>query len=416
MKIRIYFLKLALAEFKVHKRRLILTTLAIAWGTFTILLLLAFGEGLKREIMKGNKGMGENLVVMWGGQTSKPYQGLPAGREITFNKDDTDVLKKNIPEIKSISGEYNRWGSDASLGQNQRSIMVVGVNDEFGEMRHQIPKMGSRFLHPDDILQKRRVVFMGWEVVKKFFNSEDAIGKTIIIDKLPFVIIGVLKEKIQTSNYNNMDQSKSYIPASTFEAMYGYRNFNNLVYSLYDLKQAKIVEKKIYQVLGSKHRFDPEDKMALQIWDVIEMQRIMGNAMLGLQIFLGFIGGLTLVISGVGLANIMYVSIKERTREIGTKIALGAHPKQILWQIITESFFFSIIGGVLGTLSAVLVITGIKKIPISNEALAFLTNPSLSIEIGIITSLVLLTITFLAGFFPARKAALQNPIESLRYE
>lgn len=257
---------------------------------------------------------------------------------------------------------------------------------------------------------------MGWGVVRKFFKDEEAVGKTIIINKLPFIIIGILKEKIQNSNYNNMDESKSYIPSSTFEAMYGQQNYSNLVYSLYDIRQSKAVEKRVYQVLGTKHRFDPADEMALSIWDVIEMHKVMGKVMTGLQIFLGFIGALTLIISGVGLANIMYVSIKERTREIGTKIALGAHPRQILYQIISESFFFSLIGGFLGSLSATIIIEIVKRLPITDEALAFLTHPTLSMGIGIVTSLILLSVTFLAGFFPARRAAMQNPIESLRYE
>jgi putative ABC transport system permease protein len=413
---KFYFLKLALTEFKVHKRRLILTTLAIAWGTFTILILLAFGEGLKRELVKSGKGMGENLVVVWGGQTSKPYKGLPAGRTIRFSKEDIKLIKASIPEIKSISGETNRWDVDASVGKIQRSIMVVGVDDQFGEMRNQIPQMGSRFLHPEDVDKKKRVVFMGWDVINKFFKPEDAVGKTIIIDKIPFMIIGILKEKMQSSNYNNMDQAKSYIPETTFEAMYGDRYYSNLVYSLNDIKEARIVEKKLYKVLAAKYQFDPEDEMTLGIWDVIKMHEMTEKAMLSLQIFLGIIGGLTLIISGVGLANIMYVSIKERTREIGVKLAIGAHPKQILRQIISESFFFSLIGGGIGTFFALILIQIVKNIQVSNMALAFLTHPRVSGPIAFTTISVLTLITFFAGYFPARKAAKANPIEALRYE
>ena len=413
---KFYFLKLALSEFKVHKRRLFLTTLAIAWGIFTILLLLAFGEGLKTELVKSGKGMGENLVVMWGGQTSKAYKGLPAGRNIRFTKEDIELIRRSIPEIKGISGEFHKWGVDASVGKTQRSISLVGVDDQFGEMRNQIPRMGSRFLHPGDVDQKKRVIFMGWEAVSKFFKPEDAVGKSIIIDKIPFLIIGVLKEKMQSSCYNSMDEGKSYIPEPIYRAMYGEQHYNNLVYSLKDIKQAKIVEEKLYKVLGAKYQFDPEDKMTLAIWDVIKMHEMTEKALLGLQIFLGIIGGLTLIISGVGLANIMYVSIKERTREIGIKLALGAHPKQILRQIVSESFFFSIIGAGIGTTAALIIIEILKTIEPTNMALAFLTHPQVSGEIAIVTILTLTLITFFAGFFPARKAAKANPITALRYE
>jgi putative ABC transport system permease protein len=164
---KFYFLKLALSEFKVHKRRLVLTTLAIAWGTITIIILLAFGEGLKIELLKSQKGMGENLVVMWGGQTSKAYKGLPAGRNIRFTKEDIELIRASIPEIKGISGEFHKWNVDASVGKTQRSISLVGVDDDFGEMRNQIPRMGSRFIHPEDVDKKKRVIFMGWTAISK---------------------------------------------------------------------------------------------------------------------------------------------------------------------------------------------------------------------------------------------------------
>ncbi len=413
---RFYFLKMAASEFKTHRKRLTLTTLAIAWGIFTILLLLAFGEGLRKELTRSGKGIGENIVVVWGGQTSKPWQGLSAGRPIRFSEEDLDAITANIPQILGISGEYNRWDADAGIGPNQRSIMVVGVDHDFGDMRNQIPCQGGRFLHPEDIALKRRVVFMGWEAVAKFYTPDDAVGKTVVIDKIPFVIIGVLKEKLQSSNYNNMDKSKSYIPVSTFESMYGSHYYSNIVYSLQNVDDTKSVEKQLYRLLATRHQFDPGDEMALSFWNVAENLQDMQKGLLGFQFFLGFIGALTMIISGVGLANIIYASIKERTREIGIKLAIGAYPNQILFQIVTESFFFSFVGGFMGGGAAWLVVKGIGLIPVSNEALSFLTNPRLSFPIAAAATLLLMIITFFAGYFPARKAARQDPIESLRYE
>jgi len=411
-----YFIYLAISEFKTHRKRFLLTSLAIGWGIMAILMLLAIGEGLKKQLLKGQKGIGENIMILWGGQTSYPYQGLPTGRRIRFIPEDVELIKESVPEIKAISGEYHQWGVAASVGKIQRSILVCGANSSFGEIRNQIPNWGSRFLHPGDIKAKNRVVFIGWEVAKNFFANQDPVGKQIIIEKIPFTIVGVLKEKMQMGNYNNMDSQKSYIPEDVFFSMFGHRYYSNLVFSLKDASQTEYVKARVYQILGKKYQFDPNDKMALSFWDVVEMHKQTNKMLSGIQIFMGFIGFLTLVISGVGLTNIMYVSIKRRTQEIGVKIALGANPKQILGQIITESFIFSLIGGIGGALLSVFLVSMIRMIPKNNEALFLLTAPKISIEIAMIVALILTIITFLAGFFPARKAAAQNPIDSLRYE
>jgi len=407
---------MAIKEFKTHSKRFFLTAFALGWGTLTVVILLAFGEGLKTQLTKADKGIGNNIMVVWGGQTSIPYNGLPQGRNINLTTEDLKLIINNIPEIEYISGEYNSWGTPVKYGRNTKNILLVGVNAEFGEIRNQIPKTGSRFINKNDVIEKRKVIFLGWKVAERIFDNENPVGKTLYIKGIPFTVIGVLKEKLQNSNYNNMDNNKAYIPYTTYLSMFNRKYYNNIVLSLRDDKKSKYVKKRLYEVLSKKYKFDKNDKMTLSIWDITENHKIINKIFIGIQIFLGLIGSLTLIISGVGLANIMYASIKHRTRDIGIKMALGAKKDQILKQIITESSFFALIGGSIGFMLSFLIVQIVKNIPSNNSAIEYLARPQVSYTIMILVFLLLSTIAFLSGFFPAKKAISQNPVEALRYE
>ncbi len=413
---KFYFLILAVSEFHVHKRRFFLTSFAIAWGTCAILLMLAFGGGIKQDLSKTIAGIGDNILLFYGRATTIPYKGLPANRDILLDKEDVELICEALPQLKSAGGLYERWDASAIAGKITGEIRLFGVDETFGKCRYQIPEKGGRFLSALDITEKRRVIFIGSEVAKKFFKTTKVVGKILLVDKVPFTIIGVLQDKKITADFGSDDNSKTYIPESTFAALYGEHYYHCIILSLKNPKQAEAIKTKIFKILGSKHKFSPEDKMTLFFWDTITMIKKMSNVLLAFQALLGTIGLLTLLISGVGLANIMYASIKTRTREIGIKIAIGAQPKQILKQIITESFFFSIAGGGIGGIAAIIIAELIKKVKFTNEGLKFFANPQLSVKIAIITGIILTLITFLAGYFPAKKAAKQNPVDSLRYE
>ena len=413
---RFYFLKLAVSEFHFHRKRFSLTALGIAWGTCTILLLLAFGEGLKLDLEEKKYSIGDNVIIMWGGWTTIPYNGMPKGRMIQFGPDDIEYIKENVTEIGKISGAYRSRRIDANAGRNEGSIDIYGVNPDYGRSRNLVPKIGGRFLNTDDMVYKRRVIFMGWDVLKKFYPEGKAVGKTIIINQVPFTIVGVLKQRMQAASFGSQDKDKGYIPAATYSTLFGETYFNHVLFSVANPAEAEYAKRKLYYLMGKKYNFDPKDTGAIRMWETVEMIERMGKLSISMQILMGIIGSLTLLISGVGLANIMYASISKRTKEIGIKIAIGAHPRQVLLQIVTEAFFFSVVGGLLGGGIAILVSEALVLIPIENEALAFLKSPRLSLHVGIITTIALTGITFIAGFFPARRAAMQNPIESLRYE
>ena len=411
-----YFLTLAFSEFHVHKKRFNLTALAIAWGTCSILVLLAFGQGMKDRLGDTIERIGDNIIMVRGGRTTIPYRGLPGRRRIAFDQDEVDLLNVSVPELKYVGGVYRSWGKKAIAGKKEADIEVVGVDGAYGKTRYLSPKTNGRFINSRDILEKRRVVFMGCDAAEKFYNLNKAVGKTILIESIPFTIIGLQEKKELSANFGSDENTRSYIPSSTFAALYGNIYYNHLIVSVKNAKEAEDVQKKIRSVLGSKHRFNPDDEAALRFRNTMEMTKRLGAVMFGFQILLGFIGGITLLISGVGLANIMYASIKRRTREIGVKIAIGAEPAQIRKQIIVESFFFSVAGGCFGGIMAFTIIFLLSKFPVENKALQFFMNARMSFNVWIATSIVLIIITFLAGYFPARAASRQNPINSLRYE
>ncbi|HVP35533.1 MAG TPA: ABC transporter permease [Terriglobales bacterium] len=410
------FLRLFLRDFKRQRKKMTLTTLAIAWGTFSIVMLLAFGEGLNRQLTKAKHGLGEGIVIMWGGQTTIPYQGLGKGRRIRFTEEDVELIKARIPEIKNVGGEYTRWGVPMSYGKRSVTEMITGLYPCYEEMRSHYPDKRGRFINELDLQYKRRVVFLGNGLKERLLGKEEAVGKTIIINNIPFTVIGVMQDKLQMGAYGGMDKDKASIPATTFKTIWGHEYFNNLVYQPGNLEKAEETKKRVYQVLGAKHKFDPKDVRALSIWDVIEDEKIFNKILLGFSIFMGVIGGMTLLIAGVGVANIMYAAVKQRTREIGVKMALGAKKKDIMSQFILESLIIAFLGGGIGILFTTIVIRILQAIPVKSEGLQFLGKPTISWDIMIITIIILGMVGLFSGFFPSRRAATVNPVESLRYE
>jgi putative ABC transport system permease protein len=280
------------------------------------------------------------------------------------------------------------------------------------------PSAEGRFLNAVDVLDQRRVLFLGPEIAKDIFKEEDPVGKTVMVENVPFTVVGVMQKKIQTSMNNGPDVRRAIMPYTTFRTSYGNIYVNSLLVRPSDPGQQERVKSEIFRVLGSKYKFNPTDERAIRIWDFIEAEKISRKIGLGVSIFLFSIGFLTLLIAGVGVANVMYVVVKERTREIGIKMAVGARRSYILSQFIFEALFLAFIGGSVGMLFSYGVISVVRMIPIGDgvNAMQFLGRPVLSAATMLMTTGVLAGIGLLAGFFPARKAASVDPVESLRYE
>ena len=407
-----------IGDLKAQRTRAFLTFFAVTWGTLAVVLLLAFGEGLKRTIRDGLLGAGERIFMIYGGETTKSFAGLAQGRRIRLAEEDLELLMRAIPDLDRGSVSYGRWGTSFQLGKTRTNAFLEGVGPEHEAMRHMDPAEGGRFINAADVGQKRRVLFLGNELAARIFGKDlDPIGKSIVVDGLPFTVVGVLKKKFQDSSNNGPDAERGVIPYSTFRTIYGNRFVNHLVVQPHDASRGPLVKAELFRVLGRKYRFDPSDERALGLWDFIESEKENLAVGLGIQIFMGLVGAFTLLIAGVGVANIMYVVVKERTQEIGIKLALGARRRHIMAQFLFEAMTIAVSGGLVGLAAAALIVIGVDAIPSGdNPAMQYILSPKLSWPIALICVSILIGVGLIAGILPARRAAAVDPVESLRYE
>ncbi|MBN2090325.1 ABC transporter permease [candidate division KSB1 bacterium] len=394
-----------------YKSRTFMTMFGIVWGTMTVIILLAFGVGLKRFLSKSMHGIGEQIVILWPGRTSIPYQGYGRDRNIRFREEDAEYLRHEVIQIKSISPEYSRWGTPIRLGDKINRPNITGIIPEYGPMRNIWPQPGGRWLNEVDIKNRRRVVFLGDKLKDFLFGEEtNAIGKYVCLGEIPFLVVGVLKKKTQNSSYNSRDQDRAFIPSTTFSSIFGNRYISNIIYQVKDARVSEAVQKEVYRAFAKKFKFDPTDKETLWIWDTTEMDKFVFYFALGFNLFMGLIGIITLVVGGIGLANIMYVVVQERTKEIGIRRSIGAKSRHILGQFVLESFIIIGMSAALGFLFAYGLIKLISMFPIED----YVGIPVLSIPVALVTIFILAIVGFLAGFFPSRRAAKLVIVDCLR--
>ena len=322
---------------------------------------------------------------------------------------DVQYLKERIPEIAVIAPEsYNGWPVSARGKEINRQ--VHGTTAEFADLRTQIPQPGGRFLNPDDVAKGRKVAFIGWKVARDLFGAEDPIGQKIVVNRVPFMVVGVMEKKTQNSSYNRRDADRVFIPASTFASVFGASQLSTIIYTPKDPTRSEEVNEQVRTVLSKRYRFDASDRDAVWIWDTTEFDKFLFYFFLAFNIFMGLIGSFTLGVGGIGVANIMYIVVQERVTEIGIKRAVGATKGDILFQFFMETFFIIAIGSTIGFLIALGIAQAMQFVPIKD----FVGTPEISIEVALATAFVLAMVGLAAGLFPARRAASLNVVECLR--
>jgi len=407
-----------LATFKAHKTRIFLTMFGIVWGIASVILLVGLGRGFSVDQHKRMETLGKDLVIVWGGRTSSQIGGLAAGREITLTVDDARLIRDECYLIKNVSPELRRGVPQVSQF-NSANREVVGVWPPFQTFRSLLLSEG-RLITEQDEAEGRRVVILGDAARQQLFSGKPALGANLDIKGVPYSVIGVLEKKTQNSNYAGPDNDYLFAPYSAVSRDFprpekpgivrGY--LDDIVFEVASADEHEEAVQQVRRVLGRVHHFDGKDKDALFVWDTMDGAKLVENIFTVITIFFGCVAIVTLCLGGIGVMNIMLVSVTERTREIGVRKALGATRRDILRQFFAESAVLTVVSGILGVSGGLALCTAVAALPLPD----FVPHPIVSGASIVASILTLSVITFTAGMYPAQRAAEMPPVESLRYE
>ncbi|MDX9749981.1 MAG: ABC transporter permease [Flavobacteriales bacterium] len=399
-----------------NKLRTALTGFAVFWGIFMLIILLGLGSGLRNGFAYNFSGTAQNSIGIWGGETSKPWNGLPPNRQVQLTEGDVAALRHSVPGVRAIYGSYRVWRGNSQLqyGTNYGSYNIHGVESDHQKIRPKTIEQG-RFVNEVDEAQVRKVIVLAADAVKELFKDEAPLDKWVNVNGVPFQVVGVYRFD-NASQGGRMGRNPVFVPLSAAQRVFNAQNFvDEIRFTFADasLEGAKQAEERTRQTLARRHNFDPTDERALWLDNAVENVATFNSVFTGITAFIWFIGIGSLVAGIVGIGNIMLIVVKDRTKEIGIRKAMGATPANVVGQILMEAVFVTAVFGYLGLALGVFMIEGLATVVPGSE---FFREPSIDLGTAVQALIAMLVAGTLAGWIPARRAAAIRPIEALRDE
>jgi putative ABC transport system permease protein len=402
-----------------NRMRSILTMMGIVWGLTTVVLLLGYGQSVSESVLHAFLGIGNSVEIMWQGQTSMQAGGQRAGKRVKFKYEDLQAIRDEAPLVRFVSAERDET-LPYKYGTKVISVSSKGIQYPYAEMRKLAVENG-RYFEESDFLDHRHVLIVGPNAAKKVFGTRNPVGEQVTINGQSWDVIGLLSLKIQDSSNNGPDNENFFMPFESMNEVVNERDPEMIVFQPITPELHLAALQQVRDVLGRRHNFVPKDDKATPTWDTVDDTKEIQQFGLALQVVLGFIGALTLGVGGVGVMNIMLVSVTERTREVGLRKALGARKRDVALQFLVEAMALTFGAGVIGMIFAVLLAHAIPPMPLYSEMYKTAGHEGdiflkTSFTVMLSSFVILSGVGILAGIWPAMKAADMDPVEALRFD